>query len=132
MKRSIPPFIPSRTSGLALFSAALSLAKAIEAFAPSEALAANECGIASGLPPTATCTSAGNPYATGITYSAGSSGLNLNLQSVGVNSAAGGVVVSAAGPFPVGPINIGATGANTINTTGVANNYGIGILSDPR
>jgi outer membrane autotransporter protein len=129
MKCSIPACILSRASGLALLSAALSLAKAT--FAPSEALAANECGVASGLPPTATCTSAGNPYATGITYSAGGSGLNLNLQSVGVNSAAGGVVVSAAGPFPVGPININGTGANTINTTGVANNYGIGILSGP-
>jgi hypothetical protein len=53
-------------------SASVALAPLFLGVSITETRAADECGAASGgPPPSATCTSAGNPYASGITYSAG-------------------------------------------------------------
>jgi hypothetical protein len=49
------------------------------AFSAAPVQAQDECGVAAGIPLSANCTGAGNPYATGITYDAGIAAMVLNI-----------------------------------------------------
>lgn len=89
------------------FGSALSGTLALLAFAaPGTALAANECGLAPLVAGSVTCTPAGNPYATGITYIAPPADLTIVLQD--------GVRVDTTGLPQIG-VDAGGTTALTVN-----------------
>jgi outer membrane autotransporter protein len=70
----------------------------LAALPPRQAFAANECGVGANV----TCTSAGNPYAAGISYATANQTVNL----------ASGVAVASGGNVGV---NLGGTGTQTLN-----------------
>ncbi|CAB3749016.1 autotransporter outer membrane beta-barrel domain-containing protein [Paraburkholderia humisilvae] len=96
----------------------------------NSAFAADECGAASGNPPSVTCTSAGNPYGSGILYNVGAPGLTLNAQGIAMDSMSnvgpGGLVVTETGTS-TGPVTINLTGTNSIKALTSLATYGIGV-----
>lgn len=103
---------------------ATGLGIALAAAGVPSARAANECG--TGL--TVTCTSTGNPYTNGISYSSFNAAQTVNLQSgVTINPGSGVTGVSLSG-FLAGVQTVNSDAGTSIETTG-NNAAGIKVTS---
>ncbi|HEV8392339.1 MAG TPA: autotransporter outer membrane beta-barrel domain-containing protein, partial [Dongiaceae bacterium] len=119
---------PKVRRGLLLGASGLTLAIALGA--ANEAAALNECGIAAGVPPSVTCTPAGNPYTGGIFYDVDDltivvkSGVIINTTTkVGEP---GGVVSGFTTPVGLGPGGSGVAEGDLV----VRVSSGVSITTD--
>jgi outer membrane autotransporter protein len=109
-------------NGMGSFASRLSAGVALAAIigVASPALAADECGVP--VNGQVICTSAGNPYATGVTYSAPG---NLNVSTNSDASLAGTLSVTSTGGtttvVSAGPVTTNATNSDGIDATGNGN-----------
>ena len=113
---------PDRGRALLMSTAAASFVLSA-ALVAGPALAANECGAQSGT--TVTCTSAGNPYATGITYTP-----TTDLTVVTDNTVAATGPVTVAGSTSANTASDNAGTVNTVTAATTTTPAGIAVSSD--